>query len=376
MHTLLYIAIVILLMILSTTLFNFFTAPRIARAPNLKATPKVSILIPARNEEQNIGKCLEGLIKQDYPNLEIIVLNDHSEDKTLQVIQAFRQRDQRIQYINGKDLPDGWLGKNWACHQLSQVATGEIFIFTDADNRHAPFAVKNTVAHIQKLKLGLISAFPQQWTVTLPEKMIVPIMDIFVYGTLPLWATYYLPFPSMAAANGQWIALTREAYQQLGGHERVKHELVEDTFLARLAKKNRIKILTTAGTDAVFSRMYQNANEVWHGFSKNFYGLAGYNNIVFFGIIFSMLIAFVSPYILWLALSVRPMAFIAIGMNLLIRVLISIKYKHPFWTSVILHPIAMLYAVVIGLNSFWSINRGTIRWKGREIKVRTVIGEQ
>ncbi len=372
MEIILYIALGILFMVLSTTLFNFFTAPRIARAPKLLSTPKVSILIPARNEEQNIGKSLDGLLKQDYPNFEIIVLNDHSEDDTLKIIQAYQRQDNRIKYIEGKDLPPEWFGKNWACHQLSQVATGEIFIFTDADNRHAPFAVRNTVAHIQNLKLDLISAFPQQWTVTLPEKMIVPIMDIFVYGTLPLWATYYLPFPSMSAANGQWIGFTKETYQQLGGHETVKNELVEDTFLARLAKKKKIKILTTAGTDAVFSRMYQNANEVWHGFSKNFYGLAGYNNIVFFGIIFSMLIAFVSPYFLWIISSVRALAIVAVGMNVLIRVLISIKYKHPFWASVLLHPISMLYAVIIGLNSFWSINRGTIRWKGREIKVRSL----
>jgi len=144
---------------------------------------------------------------------------------------------------------------------------------------------------------------------------------------------------------------------------------LEDTFLARLAKKKKIKILTTAGTDAVFSRMYQSANEVWHGFSKNFYGLAGYNNIVFFGIIFCMLIAFVCPYFLWIVSSVRTLAIIAIGMNLIIRVLISIKYKHPFWMSVALHPIAMLCAVSIGMNSFFSINRGTIRWKGREIRL-------
>ncbi|MDZ7376900.1 MAG: glycosyltransferase family 2 protein, partial [candidate division KSB1 bacterium] len=189
MEIILSIALGILFLILSTTLLNFFTAPRIARAPKLRTTPKVSILIPARNEEQNIGKCLDGLTKQDYPNFEIIVLNDHSDDNTLQVIQEHQKRDERIQSINGKDLPDGWLGKNWACHQLSQVATGDIFIFTDADNRHASFAVKNTVAHIQNLKLGLISAFPQQWTVTLAEKMIVPNMVIFVYGTLPLWAT-------------------------------------------------------------------------------------------------------------------------------------------------------------------------------------------
>ena len=371
MEIILYIAIGILSMVLSTTIFNFFTAPKIARAPKLHSTPKVSVLIPARNEEQHIGESLKGLLKQDYPNFEIIVLNDHSEDGTLKIIQEHQKSDNRIKHIEGKDLPEDWTGKNWACHQLSQVATGDIYIFTDADNRHAPFAVKNTVAHIQNLKLGLISAFPQQWTVSLPEKMIVPIMDIFVYGTLPLWSTYYLPFPSMAAANGQWIAFTKEAYQQVGGHETVKNELVEDTFLARIAKKKKIKILTTAGTNAVFSRMYQNADEVWHGFSKNFYGLAGYNNFVFFGIIFSMLIAFVSPYIFWIISSVRTLAIAAIGMNLLIRISISIKYKHPFWVSVILHPIAMVYAVMIGLNSFLSINRGIIYWKGRQIHIKT-----
>ncbi len=369
MQIILFLAMGILLMVLITTLFNFFTAPRIARASQLKSTPKVSILIPARNEEHNIGKCLEGLLKQDYLNFEIIVLNDHSEDNTAQVIKKNKDRDNRIKYIEGKDLPAGWTGKNWACHQLSEMATGEIFIFTDADNRHAPFAIKNTVARMHKLNLGLISAFPQQWTVTLPEKLIVPIMDIFVYGTLPLWLTYYLPFPSMAAANGQWIAFTKEAYQKLDGHKAVKNELVEDTILARLAKTKKIKILTTAGTDAVFCRMYQNANEIWHGFSKNFYGLAGYNNVVFFGIIFAMLLAFVSPYFLWIFSSLTIFALTAIGMNMLVRILISIKYKHPFWLSVLLHPIAMIYAVIIGLNSFLSINRGKIHWKGREIRL-------
>lgn len=369
MAIVLYISIGFLLMILGTTLFNFFSAPQIARAPALKSEPKVSVLIPARNEAHNIGQCLEGMTRQNYTNLEIIVLNDASEDDTEKVVQQWQRKDERIQLLHGKPLQAGWSGKNWACHQLSKAATGDILIFTDADNHHAPDAMKNTVAYIQKYGLGLISAFPQQWTVTLAEKLIVPIMDIFVYGTLPLWLTYYAPFPSMAAANGQWLAFARDAYQKLGGHSTVKNELVEDTVLSRIAKKQKIKILTTAGTGAVFCRMYQNREEIWQGFSKNFYGLAGYNNVVFFSIILMMFVAFILPYVLWIFPAVRELSMAAVSMNIFMRAIISMKYKHPFWVSVLLHPVGMFYAVLIGLNSFLSIRRGIIQWKGRQIQI-------
>ncbi len=370
LHILLFISLFILSAITCVTIFNFITAPRIAKAPALQSAPLISLLIPARNEAHHIGACLDGLLKQDYRNFEIIVLDDHSDDDTGRIVRQYQEQDGRIRLINGKDLPDGWTGKNWACHQLGEASAGEMLIFTDADNRHAPCAVKNTVSWMHHLKLGLVSAFPQQETRTLPEKLIVPVMDIFVYGTLPLWLTYYAPFSSMAAANGQWIGFTKKAYRQLGGHRSVKNQLVEDTELSRLAKKLKIKTLTTAGTGAVFCRMYHTMKEVWHGFTKNFYGLTGYNNFAFFGIITAMLIAFVLPYAMWPIQRLRMFAVVAISLNLLIRGLIAIKYKHPFWTRVLLHPVAILFAVVIGLNSFFSINRGTITWKGREIIFR------
>lgn len=357
-------------MMLVTTVVNIITAPRIARAPRPGAQPVVSVLIPARNEENTIGLCLEGLTKQDYPDLEILVLNDQSEDDTEQVVRTWIALDSRIRLLSGSDVPPGWTGKNWACQQLSEEASGEILIFTDADNRHAPFAVTNTVAYLQKYELGMLSAFPQQWTHTLAEKLIVPIMDIFVYGALPLWLTYYAPFPSMAAANGQWLALTRDAYKKLGGHHTVKSELVEDTVLSRIAKKYRMKILTLAGTGAVFCRMYRSRSEIWAGFSKNFYGLAGYNNIVFFGILAAMVSGFILPYLLWPLASLRTLALIAIGLNILIRAMLAVRYRHPFWVSLLLHPVGMFYAVMIGMNSFLSARRGIIRWKGRDIQIR------
>lgn len=352
------------------TVTNLLLGPRLARAAKLTATPKVSILIPARNEAGTIQRCLSSMLAQNYSDFEIIVLNDQSTDQTEKVVQETMQHDSRIRLIQGTPLPAGWTGKNWACHQLSQAATGEIVIFTDADNLHAPFAISHTVAYMQKLGLGLLSAFPQQKTITPAEKMIVPIVDFFVYGTLPLWLTYHAPFPSLAAANGQWLAFTREGYARSGGHTAVKDQLVEDTELSRIAKRKGVKILTTAGTGTVFCRMYQSTREVWEGFSKNFYGLTGYHNSAFFSIIFMLLAAFVLPYFLIFFPGIRFYALIAVGLNMLLRALLALRYRHPFWVSTLLHPVSTLFAIAIGLNSFVSFKRGKINWKGREILIQ------
>ncbi|MEE4310848.1 MAG: glycosyltransferase [candidate division KSB1 bacterium] len=370
MIAVLLFALMTLALILMVTVFNVFTAPMINGRKKPDSHPSVSILVPARNEENNIAECLDGLLSQDYPNFNITVLDDHSEDDTAAIVKKYVQENDRVQYIQGEQLPQEWTGKNWACHQLGRKASGEILVFTDADNRHAPYALSNTVAYMEQYHLGMISAFPEQETVTLAEKLIVPIMDLFVYGTLPLWATYYSSHASLAAANGQWICFTRKAYETLGGHETVKMELVEDTQLSRIAKKRGIRTLTVAGTGAVYCRMYQNVNEVWEGFSKNFYGLTGYNPFVFTLIISIMLAGFVSPYLLWIVPGLTKLALVGVGMNVLIRLLISAKYKHPILTSVVLHPVGVLFAVFIGFNSMLSIKRGRIQWKGRVISLR------
>ena len=235
MFVFMYVIIGIIAGILFIAIFNAFTAPMLKKRLPLLDHPSVSVLVPARNEERNIADCLEGLIAQNYRDFEIIVLNDHSVDRTAELVNKYGTLDARIKLIEGKPLPEGWTGKNWACHQLSQEARGEILLFTDADNRHATDAIANTVGWMQKLNLGLFSAFPQQITVTLPEKLVIPVVDMFVYAALPLWLTYYAHSPSLSAANGQWIAFTQEAYQQIGGHQEVRNKVVEDVELSRLA---------------------------------------------------------------------------------------------------------------------------------------------
>ncbi len=365
---LLMIAIIFLSILMIVTVFNILTGPRLSKAPYSGRTPKVSLLIPARDEAHNIDRCLTDLIGQDYPDYEIIVLDDHSKDNTADIVRGYANQYHHVKLLAGKSLPSGWTGKNWACQQLSEAAGGGFFIFTDADNRYATNAIKNTMGWMQKLNLGFLSAFPQQFTGTLMEKLVIPVIDIFVYGTLPLWMTYYLRSPLFAAANGQWLAFTREAYHRIGGHQGVRNQVVEDVEISRLVKRSGIKMLTTAGTGVVFGRMYRNAKEVVDGFTKNLFGLTGFHQLLFWNIIFAVSIAFIMPYLL-VAIPATQYAAIAVSMNVLLRGLLAIRYKHPFWISIAFHPVATAVIIFIGIKSFISVMRGSVHWKGRQIKV-------
>ena len=367
---LMLVSIVLLAIVLSVTLCNAATAPMLKKSVGLQSCPRVSVLIPARNEEANVGDCIKGLLSQNYDTFKIHVLNDQSTDSTGAIIEEIGEQHPEVQAIHGKPLPTGWTGKNWACHQLSQYADGEILIFTDADNRPAPNAIANTVAYMQKLELGLLSAFPEKVTGTLAEKLVVPVVDMFVYAGLPLWLTYFSRFPALAAASGLWMAFTREAYQLIGGHQAVSNQIVEDVELSRLAKKSGIKILTTAGTRGVSCRMYQSFNEVWNGFSKNLFGLVGYKRIPFFILMLGLFTMCVLPYItVWFS-PLRGLAVIAIVMNIVMRMVLALKYRHPFFTSVVLHPFGVLLTLLIGINSFFQTRRGRLQWKGRQINLK------
>ncbi len=359
-----------LAMVLVVTLYNAMTAPLIKHGPLPKKLVKVSILVPARNEEKNIGTCLSALCAQDYPDFEIIVLDDHSTDQTVQIVEQYIADDGRIRLLRGQKLPKGWTGKNWACHQLSEVAGGDILLFTDADNFYSQDAVRRTVGYMEKYNLQLLSAFPQQITKTWGEKMVVPIFDLFVYSFLPLWFTYYSRYPSLAAANGQWIAFTRAGYQQLGGHAAVKNQIVEDVAMSRKAKSLGLKILTTSGRDAVFGRMYHNFREVWYGFSKNAFGLMNFQTGPFFILLFFMLLAFFMPYLLLFYPPFLFSASIAVGLNVLIRIIVAIKYRQPLFFSAILHPVGVLLTVAVGLSSFYYYLIGDILWKDRPVPLR------
>jgi chlorobactene glucosyltransferase len=376
---LIYIALAALTVFLAIAIYNIVTAPMLREIPapshdrQYNSNPFVSVLIPARNEAATIANCLAGLLAQTYKQMEIIVLDDHSDDKTAEIVAEFAQYYPQVRLISGRPLPPEWTGKNWACQQLSAAARGLIYIFTDADTTHAPDAVENTVRRMQRYDLSMLSAFPEQQTVSLPEQLAVPVVDMFVYAGLPLWLTYALAYPSLAAANGQWIAFSRQAYIELGGHLSVRKHVVEDVELSRATKQRGLRMMTTAGTGAVFCRMYKNFDEVWNGFTKNLFGIVGYNPIGLFTLIALLFVACILPYFtVWFA-EFRWISLGAIVLNMALRLALSLRYNHPVPASVLLHPVGVGLVIAIALNSFIRVKQGKIEWKNRVIDTSSLL---
>jgi chlorobactene glucosyltransferase len=346
---------------------NAVGGPFLRKRHELKEKLLVSVLIPARDEEHNISTCLQSLLEQDYAPLEIRILDDESKDNTASIVRKFEEENTHIHLHSGISLPQGWTGKNWACHQLSKQAKGDIYIFTDADNRFEPQAISRTVAWMQHYQLGMFSVFPQQITVSFFEKLIIPVIDLLLYSSLVLWLTYRSRFSSLAAANGQWIAFQCKIYHDLDGHQAVQQQIVEDVELSRLAKRKGIKILTGAGTGIVYGHMYHSTREVWEGFSKNLFGLVSNKSIPFFLILISLFMIYILPYFLAFNPDFLVPSAIAISLNVVLRLVLAVRFRHPVLLSTIFHPISMIITILIGLNSFRKVKWGKIHWKGRNI---------
>jgi len=148
--------------------------------------PFVSVLIPARDEEANIETCLESLRKQDYPNFEIIVLDDSSSDNTANIVEQIAAKDNRIQLIRGDPLPEGWAGKPFACYQLADKSRGSWLLFTDADTTHPPHMLRSVLALALKFRPSLLSGFPRQLAVSLSQKVAIPVLYFVILSWLPL----------------------------------------------------------------------------------------------------------------------------------------------------------------------------------------------
>ena len=276
--------------ILIFTLLQFLVAAAnlvfLQRFPkaNSHLKPLVSVLIPARNEEKNIGNLLSCLQNQDYINLEIIVFNDQSTDKTADIVKSFAESDKRIKLINSEGLPDGWLGKNNACFSLAKLAFGQYFLFLDADVKIGNNIIQQTVLFSEKHKLGLLSIFPKQIMKSLGEEITVPNMNYILLSLLPLVLIRKTNLSSIAAANGQFMLFQAEIYRKLQPHEKMKTSKVEDIEIARFYKSEKIKIACLPGNPSITCRMYTGFSDAVYGFSKNI--------IQFFGGSFFMAIMF------------------------------------------------------------------------------------
>jgi glycosyltransferase involved in cell wall biosynthesis len=323
----------------------------------------VSVLIPARNEEKNIGTLLDNLQNQNYQNIEIFVFNDQSTDQTAEVVNNFAQRNNRIKLINSEGLPKGWLGKNFACYKLASKATGDYLLFLDADVRVAGSIIQDTTNLSEKHNLGLLSIFPMQKMENLGERMTVPNMNYILLSLLPLVLVRKTKFPSLAAANGQFMLFNAKTYRKNAPHKQVKNSKVEDIEIARWYKQNHIKVACLVGNPFITCRMYKGFSDAVYGFSKNVIQFFGDSFVL--AILFWLITTFGFIVVL---LQFSIALFVAyIGLTVLTRIFISTASRQAVLRNLIL---AVPQQITMGLFIFQAI-KNTFKkeyiWKDRKI---------
>jgi glycosyltransferase involved in cell wall biosynthesis len=346
-------------------LFNFFAAPVIKKESyGLRRRPLVSVLIPARNEEANIQGCLTHILNQSYLNTEVIILDDQSEDRTFEIVAEMKKKHPNLKLFRGKGLPRGWNGKNWACHQLSQKARGEIIIFVDADCTLASWTIESTLAMMERYGLDLLSSFPTQKLKGIAGFLLVPVMDWLLLSFLPLRMVYLSPHKSFVAANGQFMAFVRKQYDTIGGHKAVADQVVEDMELARAIKIRGFRMMTALGGPSISCTMYTSFSDAIRGFSKNFY--PGFNTTPFR---FSCMIAMFAFFYLvpFFLVFVYSGVLVLIVLICLQRLILAFTDRQNPITNVILHPLQMVFMVVVGINSMRVAEGKKIVWKGRRV---------
>lgn len=355
---------------------NLHFLRRARELPPLPAAwPRVSVLVPARNEARTIVSCLESLAAQDYPDFEVIALDDQSSDETGTLLDALAARHTNFIVLPGSEAPPaGWNGKSYACYRLAAHAAGEWLLFTDADTIHMPTSIAQGIAQAEGLDVDLLSAFPRQITRSWSERVVVSfILDFLPLVGLDLTAVWRGD-SGKTAANGQYLLVRAAAYRAVGGHQAISRALVDDLALAKRMRSNGYRIALVDGTSMLNCRMYRSTREVWDGFSKNillalqisaaekrprWWGLAfiwGYASV------------FVLPF-LFLFSSYRLPSALVIGWLGVLRGIVNRRFKRPL-SEVLTTPLAAWSVMVFALNAWFRRVCGRpVAWKGRDYRL-------
>jgi len=346
----------------TVTLFNFISNPKL---PHIKRqyTQLVSILIPVRNEQDNILGLLQSIHKQDYLDYEVIILDDNSDDDTFKVCEMFAAKHPKFRVIKGEKLPHDWLGKNYACHQLAQAAKGDYFLFLDADEKVNDSLLNSAIHRMRLYKLGLLSLFTNQQMDTFGEKAVVPLMHYILLNLLPLRLVYLVKNSTVAAASGQFMFFDAEVYRQKEWHKQVKDRVVEDVEIMRLIKSSGFNGEALLANGMISCRMYKGYTEAVNGFSKNF--LAGFNYSIFTLLIY-LVIVIGGPMIVITTLNLQLILFM-FSLILLTRIMISLSSSQNAWLNVLLHPLQMVNLTIIAFMAIQKYLTKTTVWKGRQV---------
>jgi chlorobactene glucosyltransferase len=353
------------------TLMHFPVLPE--NSGSTPSSPTVSIILPVRNQANTVSECVTSLVGLDYPQKEIIVVDGNSTDGTQDILNTF---DGKIKLVEEEPLPQGWVGKNWACHLGYKKAMGDLLMFTDGDSIHSLDSLAKSVNYLEVTKADLVTLAPAAILRTFWEKLLQPpifwLIMMFVGGK---WVNDDSK-PRWALGNGQYMLFRREAYDKVGGHYAVRDRISEDYSLGRLIKANGLRLRMVTASDSLGVRMYSSLPEIWRGWRKNFYSVSGdhplfraaYRLVLMFTFLvlpfvvlsYGIYLAPATPMNVYFLTGAFMAFFLWLGLIILDR---SIRVS-PLYA--LLLPFAVLFYIGIGIDS---TVRGALgmgfSWKGR-----------
>jgi hypothetical protein len=341
---------------------GLYTVP----APVPGPLPAVSVLIPARNEERNIREAVESVLANREVELEVIVLDDHSEDRTGAIVQEIALRDARVRVEPAPPLPAGWCGKQHACAVLAGLAANPVLCFLDADVRLTPDALARVAGFLESSGAALVSGFPQQQTGTWLEKLLIPMIHFILLGFLPVERMRASALPAYAAGCGQLMVASRSAYIQSGGHSAIRESLHDGLKLPQAFRASGFRTDLFDATELATCRMYSGAREVWSGLAKNATeGMAAPSRILPFSLLLGL--GQVLPFALLFTThgSALVLSVLAVLLAWYPRFAATRRFRQPV-LGAILHPLGVLLLLAIQWYALGrSLLGGRSSWKGR-----------
>ena len=358
------------------TLANLRAFARTPRSPVTPPRPAVSVLVPARNEEAAIGRLCRDVLASEGVDLELVILDDDSQDGTAEIVAGIAAADPRVRLVPGQPLPAGWCGKQHACWQLAAAARHDTWVFLDVDVSPTPDAISRAVAFLDASGAALGGGFPRQVTGSFLDWLLLPLIHFILLGFLPLGRARRDNSPGLAAGCGQFFVTRRRDYERAGGHAAIRGSLHDGVKLPRAYRRAGLKTDVFDASDIASCRMYTRSLDVWRGLAKNATEGIGSPATI---LPFTLLLAGgqILPVILvaaglatgwrgWPAWAV-PTAIAAAFLAYLPRTLEAARFRQS-WSSVLAHPLGI--AVFLAIQ-WWALARRTLgfqtAWRGRSL---------
>ena len=338
--------------------------------------PLVSVLIPCRNEKEHIEACIDSVLRQQYEPLEILILDDHSTDGSQEILLRSADSHECVTVIQGDPLPEGWMGKNWACHQLYQRSKGEVLLYCDADTQMDEYLLRDAVAKLEEQELGFVTLFPQRESSNLFDQLVWSFTSWVIVAWVPLWLAYQTRLGMLAVGFGQFLMIRRDAYERIGGYETFRGNSLDDFEITRRLQAAGIDWRVYGAAGRLMTTSYQSTSEAIEGYGKSIFPAFRFNGLIL--LVAWLLLAnvtwtpvvvliFESLGLITISSDQLQLASVCVMSMLFSWAVAAAKLKISILTTVF-YPIAITSVLYTAVSSYLGIRRGTITWKDRVIR--------